>query len=91
MLVSCIPRLRRVLANVDFSRPVDSARPSLCDSQVVHLHSSPVNSCGHAEGGQDLERMGLEYWKDAETRKLSSESRCGFERGREHKGDWGEA
>ena len=52
---------------------MDAACLGLRDSQVFHLHPGPIDGCGDAKGGQDFEGMGLEHWKDAQTRKLPSD------------------
>lgn len=63
MLVSSHATARRW---IDFTDPgaryLDTAGPRICDSQKLHFHTDTDCSSGHAEGGQDLTRMGLGHW-----------------------------
>jgi len=44
---------------------MDTTGSGLCDTQIVHLHSSTVNRSGNTKGSQNVKRMGLEYRKEA--------------------------
>lgn len=49
---------------LDETRPdqysnMDATRPCVRPSQVIHIHTSTVDGCGHAESRQDAKTMGL--------------------------------
>ena len=48
------------------SRSLDATRARVRDTQVVYICADTVDSGGNAEGGQDVEGLGLEYREDAE-------------------------
>jgi len=43
---------------------MDTIGTGLCDTQIVHLHSSASGGSSNAKGGEDAERLGLEYRKE---------------------------
>lgn len=47
--------------NLERCRYLDTTRTCLRHSQVLHLHSGTPHGGYHAEGGQDIERMGMEH------------------------------
>ena len=55
-------------------RYMDTTRPRLRDSQVVHLSASAADCGCDSEGGQDVTRMGLEYWEEAGNRPVCKEA-----------------
>ena len=61
---------------------MDSARACLRHPQVFHLHSGPDYGRSHAEGGQDLEGLGLEHWEEeAQGRERCSKGGQGSSQG----------
>ncbi len=52
---------------------MDTTRPRVRDSQIIHFHPGSVDGGHHAKGGQDAEGLGVEYWQNAQ------EERYGWE------------
>ncbi len=58
--------LNKCYYSADQSRFLDNYGLGLCTSQVVYFHPSPHYRRHHSQGCEDIERLGLEYWKNAE-------------------------
>ena len=48
------------------SRYLDPTSPRLRDPQILHLRPRPAHGGDYAQSGQDVERMGVEYWEEEE-------------------------
>ena len=64
---------------------MDATGPGVRDTQVFYLRAGAADGRRDPESGQDVERLGLEYWQDAE--EDGEGSTRVWDRGNQHERD----